>query len=150
MNTVIFTGTVSLRPSVQNSPRFFIRKHRGVLQKSSSDSLSRKMAVNPLSIVRARFSGGRGGGGAYPGTAGRADSGLRARGRGACRSDVNPVLALTVQSVNLKGHGSSPADRLRVTGGSLSRSAAEAQAASALPLARGKLQALDPSLSGVP
>ena len=95
--------------------------------------------------MRAR---GRGGGGAYPGTAGRADSGLRARGRGACRSDVNPVLALTVQSVNLKGHGSSPADRLRVTGGS--RSAAEAQAASALPLARGKLQALDPSLSGVP
>ena len=62
MNTVIFTGTVYLRPSVQNSPRFFIRKHRGVLQKSSSDSLSRKMAVNPLSIVRARFSGGRGGG----------------------------------------------------------------------------------------
>ena len=107
------------------------------------------MAVNPLSIVRARFSGGRGGGGAYPGTAGRADSGLRARGRGACRSDVNPVLALTVQSVNLKGHGSPPADRLRVTGGSLSRSAAEAQAASALPLARGKLQALDSSLRGV-
>jgi hypothetical protein len=31
----------------------------------------------------------------------------------------------------------------------MSRSAAEAQAASALPLARGKLQALDSSLRGV-
>ena len=41
-DTVIFTGGVSLRPRVQNPPRNYIRKARGVLQKSASDSLSRK------------------------------------------------------------------------------------------------------------
>ena len=41
-DTVIFTGGVSLRPRVQNPPSYFIRKARGVLQKSASDSLSRK------------------------------------------------------------------------------------------------------------
>ena len=76
VDTVIFTGGVSLRPSVQNPPRYYIRKSRGFCK---SRHLIRFLenGSEPLIILRPRFLGVWGAGARTPGTTGHVDGGLR-------------------------------------------------------------------------